>query len=68
MVVGQTGMLAVVQLHVVEGSKKNSDFVIIPLHPVVENGVMAQTKKMRNAMSLLANKVSLYYIKMLGLN
>ena len=43
MVVGQTGMLAVVQLHVVEGSKKNSDFVIIPHHPVVENGVMAQT-------------------------
>ena len=43
MVVGQTGMLAVVQLHVVEGSEKNLDFVIIPHHPVVENGVMAQT-------------------------
>ena len=45
MVVGQTGMLAAVQLHVVEGSEKNSDFVIIPRHPVVENGVMAQHRK-----------------------
>ena len=43
MVVGQTGMLAVVQLYVVEGSEKNSDFAIIPPHPVVENGVVAQT-------------------------
>ena len=43
MVVGQTGMLAVVQLHVVEGSEKNSDIVIILHHPVVENGVVAPT-------------------------
>ena len=43
MVVGQNGMLAVVQSHVVEGSKKNSDFVIIRRHPVVESGVLVQT-------------------------
>ena len=43
MVVGQNGMLAVVQSHVVEGSKKNSEFVIIHCHPVVESGVAGQT-------------------------
>ena len=59
MVVGQTGMLAVVQSHVVEGSKKNSDFVIIPHHPVVEDGVVGRTLKMRSAVSPLVNEVSL---------
>ena len=59
MAIGQTGMSAVVQSHVVEGSKKNSDFVIIPHHPVVEDGAMGQTLKMRSAMSPLVNEVSL---------
>ena len=59
MVVGQNGMLAVVQSHVVEGSKKNSDFVIIPHHPVAENGVVGQTLITKSAMSPHVNEVSL---------
>ena len=56
MVVGQTGILVVVRSHVVEGSEKNLDFVIIPGHPVMENHVMGQTLIMRSATSCLVAK------------
>ena len=58
MVDGQTGALAVVQYHVVEGLKRNLEFVTIPHHFAKERTVMAHIWKQRNAMNTIAIKVS----------
>ena len=58
MVDGQTGALVVVQYHVVEGLKRNLEFVTIPHHFAKERSVMVQIQKQRNAMNSHAIKVS----------
>ena len=57
MVDGQTGeLLAVAQLHVVEGLKKKSEFVITPHHLMVAGNAVGLVKELKNAMSFLVAK------------
>ena len=58
MVAGQIGALALAQSHVVGGLEKDLEFVIILHQCVMENSVLAIIQELRNAMKILANKVS----------
>ena len=58
MVAGQIGALVFAQSHVVGGLEKDLEFVIILHQSVMENSVLAIIQELRNAMKILANKVS----------